>query len=214
MAGDDLCLGGIQAQEFTGVEVDELMACSVESILADLILFIILARNRVEVGFGSHCLVEGRVEYGDVGHAWENCFAGLDAAQVGGVVERSENETVSDAFLDGFANDDRSRVLGAAVEDAMPDRLDFRKRLEDTDLGGDQLVANRLERFAVVLDGQGFLEFLVAWLVDQMRGFQTDSLHKSLCDDCFASHVKQGEFQGRTAGVDDQNFHEYSPIGL
>ena len=51
--------------------------------------------NSVYVGFGAHCLMEGRVEDGDVRDAGEDLFAGFDAAEIGGVVERAEASSLN-----------------------------------------------------------------------------------------------------------------------
>ena len=93
----------------------------------------------------------------------------------------------------------------------MADGLDFGKALQDAVLRVDQLVADGLEGFAVVLDGQDLLELLAFRLVDHFGIVHADAFDEAFGEDGLVRHVEQGEFKGRTAGVDDQDFHVETP---
>ena len=158
--------------------------------------------------------MELRVEHGHVRDAGEDLLAGFDAAEVGGVVERSQRDALADDVLDRFVDLDRGGDLFAAVEHAVADRLDFGQALQDADLGIDELGADRAEAVGVVLHAfGGFFELeTVRTLDDEVRSRGADALHEAGCDDGVAAvfHLEKGEFEGGAAGVDHENFHAES----
>ena len=90
-----------------------------EAVAADLVLLIVLIGNGIGIGHGGHGLVEGSVEHGDHGHAGHELLAGLDADDVGGVVERGEGIALLDCLHDLVGDDDGLGKLFAAVDDAV-----------------------------------------------------------------------------------------------
>ncbi len=104
VAGYDFGFGWVEAEEFAAVEVDEFVAGAVEAVFAHVVFFVEFAWDGVQVGFGSHALVEGGVEDGYVGDAGEDVFAGFDAAEISGVMERTKDDALANAFLDRFVN--------------------------------------------------------------------------------------------------------------
>ena len=190
------------------------MTGAVESVLADAVLLVELHRDGVEVGLRGHGLVELRVEDGDVRDAGEDLLAGFDAAEVGGVVERSQRDALADDVLDRFVDLDRGSDLFAAVQHAVTDGLDFGQALQDADLRIDEFGADRAETVGMVLHAfGGFLELeTVRTLDDEVRSRGADAFHEAGSDDGVAAafHIEEGEFEGRTAGVDHKNFHAES----
>ena len=141
-------------------------------------------------------------------------FGTPDAAEVGGVVERSQRDALADDVLDRFVDLDRGGDLFAAVEHAVADGLDFGQALQDADLRIDELGADRTEAVGVVLHAfGGFFELeTVRTLDDEVRSRGADTLHEAGCDDGIvaAFHVEKSEFEGGAAGVDHENFHAES----
>ena len=93
MAGDELeGLDGL-AQHVGGPLGDVLVAGAVEAVAAHLVLLVVFIGQGVGVGHGGHGLVEGGVEHGHLGHAGpHDGGAGLDAQDVGGVVQGSQGD--------------------------------------------------------------------------------------------------------------------------
>ena len=185
-----------------------------EPVLADAVLLVELHRDCVEVGLRGHGLVELGVEDGDVRDAGEDLLAGFDAAEVGGVVERSQRDALADDVLDRFVDLDRGGDFFAAVEHAVTDGLDFGQALQDADLRIDELGADRAEAVGVVLHAfGGFFELeSVRALDDEVRGRGADAFHQAGRDHGIvaAFHVEKRKFEGGAAGVDHENFHAES----
>ena len=162
-----------------------------EAVFAHVVFFVEFAGDGVHVGFGAHALVEGGVEDGYVGDAGEDLFAGLDAAEVGGVMERAEDDAFADAFLDGFVDLDGLGVGLAAVQDPVADGFDLGEGFQHAAGRVDQFFADGAQGFAVVLDGQVFFEFaVVAGMVDQMGIFHPDPFHQAFGQDGFVRHAE------------------------
>ena len=78
--------------------------------------------------------MERSVEHGDLGLARHDLLAGLDAHEVGGVVERAEGDAVADGLLAGFVDDAGFDELVAAVQHAMADGIDLVRGLQNLSL--------------------------------------------------------------------------------
>ena len=126
-------------------------------------------------------------------------------------MERAERDAGADAVFHGFVDDDRGRVFHAAMEDAVADGFDFGKALQNAVLRIDQFVADGFEGFAVILDGQNLLELLAFGLIDHFGIVHADAFDEAFGEDGLVRHVKKGEFEGRAAGVDNQDFHVETP---
>ena len=206
MAGDDAGGLGIQSQEFADAPVDVFMAGAVEAVFPHAVFLVVFLGDGVEIGLRLHGHVEGGVEDGHIGDAGEVLLAGLDAAQVGGVVEGAQGKALAHAGFDGLVNDAGLGELHAAVEDAVPDGLDFGEVLDDAGLAAGHLRADGRQRLAVAGDLQGFLPLLALCLVGQLGAVHANALHKALAEDGFFLHVKESELQGGTSGINDEDF--------
>ena len=206
MAGDDPCLLGVQAKELADPSVDILMAGAVEAVFPHAILPAVFLGDGVEIGLGPHGHVEGGVEDGHVGDAGEILLAGLNAPQVGGIVEGAQDEALADACLHRLVHQGRLGELHSAMENPVPDGADFGKVGDDAHLGVGHLGADGGQGLAVPLDVEGLLLLLALGLVGQFRPLHADSFHQPLAQDGLVRHVEEGEFQGGTAGIDDQDF--------
>ena len=125
MAGDDVKLREGLLQKLRCLLDDELVACTVETVLADTHLLVVLRINRVHRRTVGHRLMKGGVEYGDVGNALKNLLARLDASEIRRHMKRTElhellalgHNLLGDLY--GILED-----LGA-VKDAMSDSVDI-----------------------------------------------------------------------------------------
>ena len=86
VAADDPAVLGI-AQHVDGPGGDVAVAGAVEAVAADVVLLIVLVGDGVDVGLGGHGHMEGGVEHGHLGRLGHDLLAGLDAHEIGGVVE-------------------------------------------------------------------------------------------------------------------------------
>ena len=99
---------------------------AMESVTANVVLFVEVVGNCVEVGVFGKSVVEGCVEDGDLGSFnAENFPCCKDALDVEWVVERSEVRTSFDAFEDFVGNDGGGSEGFSAVNDAMSDGVDI-----------------------------------------------------------------------------------------
>ena len=111
----------IGAQQFGGSRRHIAVAGAVEAVAAETVLAVEFARHGVGVGVLGHGLVEGGVEYADIGQIRENGLRGADAGEVGRVVQRCQRNA-------GFQGGDhvvgdhyRAAVFFAAVYHAVAD---------------------------------------------------------------------------------------------
>jgi hypothetical protein len=187
----------------------------VETVAADLVLFIVLIGDGIGIGHGGHGLMEGGVEDGDHGHAGHELLAGLDADDVGGVVQRGEGIALLDGLHDLVGDDDGLGELFAAVDHAVADRVDLLHGADDAVLLVDEGVQHGLDGLAVGGHGNG--SFLDGFLAGKLRlvgeaAVDADALAETLGQQLARGGVEQLILQGGRACVDDQYVHKYTPF--
>jgi len=101
------------------------MACSVETVAADVVLFIQFNRNGVHVGMLGHGLMEGCVKNGDLMCMWQQFFYGIYTQQVGRVVQWGEPGKFPDVIFYPFVNLDTFLVIFATLSHAVSYSLDL-----------------------------------------------------------------------------------------
>ena len=158
--------------------------------------------------------MERGVEHSHIGHALHGLFAGLDAHQVGRIVQRAERNALSDGRLARFVDDAGLGERHAAVQHAVTDGVDLVNVGNHADLFVDQHFQHQLHGLGVI--GDGLLVLLLgaavhAVLVNQIGTGDADALDQALGHDLFVRHVDQLIFQRRGTGVDNQNFHGICP---
>ena len=183
-----------------------------EAIAADLILGVPTVRHCVDVSLGGHGLVEGGVEHGDHGGVGHDFLAGLDAGDVGGVVQGGQGDTLADALHDSAVDDDGVGELLAAVNDTVAHGVDLGHIFDDTvvvvgqdlhdQLDGGLVVGHVTVCVVHITAGGGVLDVAV----------DADALAQALSQNVFGIGVQQLILQGRAACVDDQNFHCVVPL--
>ena len=152
--------------------------------------------------------MERRVKDRDLRLAGHGLFAGLDAHEVGGVVQRAEGDAVADGLLAGLVDDAGGNELVTAVQHAVADGVDLIDRLDDAVLSVNQNGHNGLDGLFVRGHGDVLDQLLVGGdgLVVE-SAVDADALAKTLGGDVAGIGVHELILQARAAGVDDQNVH-------
>ena len=185
------------------------MARAVEAVAADAVVLVILIRNGVHIGLAGHGLVECGVEHGDHRHVVaHDGAAGVDAGDVGGVVQRGKRRAFLERGHDGVVDLDGTGKLLTAVDDTVANGVDLLHGGDHTVLGAGQFVDDRSNRLGVgghrqvFVKERGVLEVAV----------DADALAQTFGQDVFGLHVDQLILQGGAAGIDDKNFHTQIPF--
>ena len=119
MANDNLAVLWIQVCKLDGLLGYEAVACSVESITTDTILFIILVWNCIQICLSWHALSKCSIKYCYLRYAWHSCLTCLNTNQVCRIVQRSEIKALSDYSLNILIYNDRIAVYLTCVQNAM-----------------------------------------------------------------------------------------------
>ena len=209
MAGDHLEFGiAFPAAEAGRLGGNIAVAAAVEAVAPDHVVRVILIRQGIHIGPPGHGLMEGGVEHGHLGHAGHGLLTGLDALEVGGIVEGAQGDDRPDAFLHGLVHDGGGGELLAAMEDAVAHGADLAHILHDPDLRIGEGMEHQPDRVAVVLHVLlVFLPAPVGVLVGHERIGDADALAGALAEDGFMFHVEDLVFQGGAARVDDEDLH-------
>ena len=210
MAGDELELLDGLAHELGAAGGHVAVARAVEAVAADAVVLVVFIRNGVHIGLAGHGLVERGVEHGDHRHVVaHDGAAGVDAGDVGGVVQRRKRRALLERGHDGVVDLDGAGELLTAMDDTVADGVDLLHGGDHTVLGAGQLVDDRGNGLGVGGHRQVFVKDGLA--ADERGVLQvtvdTDALAKALGQKVLGLHVDQLIFQRRAAGIDDKNFH-------
>ena len=183
-----------------------------EAIAADLVILIVLIGQSIHVSLGGHGLVEGGVEHGHLGHVLaHDGGAGVDAGDVGGVVERSQRDAVLQSLHDLVGDEDGLVESLTAVHHAVTHGVDLLHGTDDAVLGVHQGVQHGLDGLG--MGGHGHIDSvqdLFALHLGLIGEFavDADALAQALGQQHAGLRVEQLILQGRTASVDDENVHD------
>ena len=175
---------------------------------------VVLIGQGVHIGLAGHGLVEGGVKHGDHGHVAHNGLAGLDAGDVGGVVQRREGDALLDGLHHIVGDADGGGELLPAVDDPVTHRVDLLHGVDHAVLGAGQLVDDGGNGLGVGGHGHVLVEDLLAL---HQRGVlqvavDADALAETLGQHGLGLHINELILQGRAACVDDENFHKSFPF--
>ena len=187
------------------------MGRAVEAILAHLQARVVVIGHGVHVGVGRHGLVEGRVEHRDVGGIGHHLLAGLDALDVGGVVQRPEDDVVVDGLHDLGVDDLALGEGRAAVQHAVADRVDLLHVGDDALLLVGQGLDDVLHGLGVVLERRIEHDFPLGGRLLDVAALDADALGLALGDDALVVHVDELVLDGGRTRVDDEDLHVLSP---
>ena len=210
MAGDELDLLGLLAKHRGGTARHVLVAGSVETIPADLVLLIVGVGQGVHVGLGGHGLVESGVKHGHHGHAGHHLLTGPDAGEVGRVVEGSQGNAVLNSFQH-IVGDEDGLVEGlAAMNHPVSHRADLLHGPDDAVGAVHQGVQHGLNGLGV--GGHGHVHGVQSRLALHLGlvgelAVNADALAQALGQQAAGLRIQQLILQGRAARVDNQNVH-------
>ena len=182
------------------------MRGAVEAVAADLVVLIILIGQSIGIGHRGHGLVEGGIEHGDHRHAGHELLAGLDADDVGGVVQRREGIALLNGGHDFVGDDNRLGKLLTAVDDTVTDCVDLLHRADHAVLAVHKGVQHGGNGF--VMGGHGDVSGLDALLACDLGlvselAVDTDALAQALGQQLAGGGVEQLILQRGRTGVDD-----------
>ena len=186
-----------------------------EAVAAHLVLFIVFIGQSIGIGDRGHRLVEGGIEHGDHRHAGHELLAGLDANDVGGIVQRGKGIAVLNRLHDLVGDDDGLGEFLPAVDDAVANGVDLLHRADHAVLFIDQRIKNGLDGLAVGRHGDG--GFLYRFLAGQLRlvgkaAVDANAFAKALGKQLARGGVEQLILQRGRTRIDDQNVHKYTPF--
>ena len=216
VAGDELELLNGLAHHSGGTGGNIAVAGAMETIAAHLVLLVVLIGNSIGESLCGHGLMESGVEHCDLGNIAHDGLAGVDAGDVGGVVERSEGDAVFNGLHNVIGDQNAGGKGLAAVNNAVADSVDLLHAGDNTVLGAGELINDRGNGFGMSGHGDIFVEHR---LIADERGVlevtvDAYALAQTLCQDTLGVHVEELVFQRGAAGVDDKNFHGLVPFLL
>ena len=184
-----------------------------EAVAANLVLLIVFIGQGVHIGLGGHRLVEGGVEHGHLGHVLaHDGGAGVDAGDVGRVVEGGQGDALLQGLHDLVRDQDGAGEGLAAVDHPVTHRVDLLHGADDAVVLVHQGVQNGLDGLGVGghghVDGVQHLLALHLGLVGELA-VDADALAQALGQQGAGLGVQQLILQGRAASVDNQNVHVY-----
>ena len=181
-----------------------------EAVTAHAVVGVIVVRQGIHKGLGGHGLVERGVKHADLRHVLAHDLdAGVDAGDVGRVVQGGEGSAVLQRLHDLVGDEHAAGKLLAAVDDAMSDRVDLVHGAHNAVFQAGELVDDRSDGLCVAGEGNILVE---DGLVSDQRGVlemtvDADALAQTLGEKLLILHVDELILQRRASRVDDQNFH-------
>ena len=191
------------------------MTCAVEAVFSYSQLLVVLIGQAVKKSDVGHCGVKSRVEYRYHGRIGHNLSARLDSHNIRGIVQRRKLYVFLAAIEHFFVNKHRRLVILRSVNDSVTYGGNFLHARNDSAILARESVQNHLNGFYVGRHIFFEHKFLSVRLVGKHRTVNADSLAKPLGDDAFVAHIDKLILQGRTARIDNQNFHfknSFNPI--
>ena len=155
--------------------------------------------------------MEGGVEHGHLRHVLaHDGGAGVDAGDVGGVVERRQGDAVLQSLHHLVGDEDRLVESLAAVDHPVTHRVDLLHGADHAVVLVHQGVQHSLDGLRVGghgnVDSVQHLLALHLGLIGELA-VDADALAKALGQHLLGLGVEQLILQGGAAGVDDQNIH-------
>ena len=188
------------------------------AVTTDAVLLVVFIRKGVHIGVRLHRLVESGVEGHDLRHIRQHVRDGLDAEQVGRVVERGEVAADLDLLQHVLADEGAPGEEIRALHDAVADGLDVVEAGEHAVLGIHEGVEHELHADFVVRNGLGHgVRLFAGGLMGKAAVGQADLLDQAFGQqiiDIVVLHVQQLVLDRRAAAIDNQNNHTESFFSL
>jgi hypothetical protein len=204
VAGYEIGIRRIALHDLAGAGSDIAVARAMESVAADLVLVIELARQTVHVGGRRHGLVEGCIEHRDIRCPGHELHRFVDADEVRRIVQRGQFDVLLDRREHGRIDDHRGGELFAAMDDAVSDGGDFRNIAQYPEFPVHEGFGDVCHGSSVV--GHGFFEPHSAFrriLGEEAAAF-SDSFDDTSPETCAAGHAEHFVLERRAAAVEDE----------
>ena len=209
MAGDDLEVFDIFAEYLSRAVGDIHVAGAVEAVAAHAVFLVIFIIDAVDESLRRHGLMEGGVENHDIRELRQHGLDRENALQIGRVVQRREGHDFLDAFDNFRSHQHGLGELLAAVNDAVSGCRELVEALEDPVLGIHQHIQHILDSLCMCREINFAHHCIHAGLrMLDARAADADTLHQPLGQHGFAVHIDQLILEGRTAAVENKNFHK------
>ena len=205
VAGDELELFDGLAHQLGAAGGDIAVGGAVEAVAADAVVLVVLVGDGVHERLAGHGLVERGVEHGNHGHVAHDVAAGLDAGDVGGVVQGREGDARLNGGHNAVVDLHGFCELLTAVDDAVADGVDLLHGADNTVFGAGELLNDRGDGLGMGGHGDVLIEDGLA--ADQGGVLEVavdaDPLAQALGHDLFGLHVDELILERGAAGVDN-----------
>ena len=208
VAGDQLQLFNGLAQHGSGPAGHILVRGTVETVAANLVLCVILIRKGIGIGHRGHSLMEGGIKHGHHRGVRHKSLTGLDADDVGGVVQRSQGVALLNSGHNLVGDEHALGKLLAAVNHTVTNRTDLLHGANHAVVRIHQGVEHSLD--GLRMGGHSHIRFLDGLLAVGLIGelaVNANALAQALSQHLLSLGVEQLILQGRAARVDHQNIH-------
>mmetsp|Transcript_36424 Transcript_36424/g.91508 ORF Transcript_36424/g.91508 Transcript_36424/m.91508 type:complete len:287 (-) Transcript_36424:28-888(-) len=185
------------------------VAGAVEAVPPDAVLACELLGHRVRVGLGGHGHVEGGVEHSHLRHG-EHRLGGLNALQVGRVVQWRQRAGLLDGGKHVVVDDDRGVEAAAAVHHAVADALDVGGVGDDGGAAVSEHLDHALQRVRVRLELRLHHGVHEVGLVLGGPQVLADALNDATGDQPVGGarqHAEEAVLEAAAAGVEHQHVH-------
>ena len=204
VGGNEAAVFRLFAENLGGFAGHEAVARAMGAVAADLVFFVELVGDAIEVGLARHGLVEGGVEHGDLREAREELGGAFHAGGVCGFVERGEQRDAADVVND-FLRDALALDVLAAVHHAVADGFDG---------VGELLFGEELLHFGNGFGVGGAVEIEVD-VADRALGLHV-AVHADIFDEAagdgfFGLGVDNGELDRGAAAIKNEYAHIKKP---
>jgi len=209
VAGDYLQLAQRLAQHLGAAGGHIAVGGAVKAVAAYAVVLVILIGQGVHKGLAGHCLMEGGIEHGHHGYVAHDFFAGLDAGDVGGVVQGGEGDALAHCRHDGVVYAHGGGKFLAAVDQTMADCVYFLHGGHHTVFGAGELVDDCGNGLGVSGHGHVLIELGLAAHKGSVLQMAVDAyaLAQTLGQNFLRFHVDELILEGRTACVDNKYLH-------
>ena len=144
-----------------------------------------------------HRLMKSCVENGNLRDIGHNLLAGLNAHEVGRVVQRAKRDALGDGRDDGVVNKHALGEFFTAVYNAVTDGTDFAKAADDAVVFAGELFNNGINGLG--MGRHGYLGFKLFLAVNERcvlkTAVNTNAFTDALSGDRLGLHVEQLVFQ-------------------
>src|SRR5579875_2218331 len=128
------------------------MADAVKAVAPDALLEPLIGTG-VKRGPSRQLAVEGGIENGYLGSAGEEAFAGLDAFQIGGIVQWRKGGEALDRCLHLRRDQHALSIIRAAVDNTVPDHSNIRRPVNDARFAAPERLQHPLDDYRARLPG-------------------------------------------------------------